>query len=92
MLLIRSPLDTIFNNVAGFKTAMSYTGSILFFDVGGLYEDQDDMTGYIDNDDDSSFKGLNLHEIKGPLPTFDISNLPSHTEVDFATTRGFYIP
>ena len=71
---------------------MSYTGSILFFDVGGLYEDQEDLTVYVDNKEGSFFKGQNLQQIKGPVPTYDISSLPSHTEVDFATTRGFYIP
>ena len=90
MLLIRQPVDTMFNDVNTFKTSISFTGSILFFDVG-LYE-QPDISQYVDNNESSATYGSNLSEIRGALTLCDVSNLPTHTELDFSGTRGFYIP
>lgn len=91
MLLIRQPQKTIFNNVSGFKTAISYSGSILFYDVGGLYE-AEDLSSYTDNIESSSTTGKDLRGILGPPQVCDVSSLPTHTELQFSTTRGFLIP
>lgn len=92
MLLIESPPADLFNDINAFKTAISFTGSILLYNVGIIYNTTLDLTGYIDNNENSTTYGQNLEQLLGDPESSNVSSLPSHTELDFSGTRGFYIP
>ena len=91
ILIFKYPERSLFDNVASFKTSTSFTGSLLFYDVGVLFDQRtSDIAAEYSSFSDGS--GLTLEQIYPDPGVTDSSVLPSHTELNFSGTRGFYIP
>lgn len=93
MLIFKNPDRSLFDNVASFKTSTSFTGSILFYDVGVLTgRKEKDFSSYVDENEGSSTYGWTFDQIYPDQGVSESSILPSHTELNFSNTRGFLIP
>jgi len=91
MIVFSNPPASIVADVTAWKTAISFTGSILLYNVYTFNtDDSASLSSYIDNNENSDTYNQSLADLLDKT-TNTVDQLPTHTVLNLSNTTGYLI-